>query len=125
MGEATVKFFDDLGARGRHLLPAKDDGTIRFDLSQRERTEHWMLEIRHGDVSVSRETSEADCTMHGDQELFDKIASGEESWLPLLFRGAVVVQGDLRLLMEFRKLLPAQPGAHHPRDVARARRFPG
>jgi predicted lipid carrier protein YhbT len=124
MGDATVKFFDDLGARGRHLLPARYDGTIRVDLSQREHTEHWMVDIRRGDVSVSRETREADCVMHADHDLFDRLATGQESWLPLLFRGAFVVEGDLRLLAEFRKLLPAPPGAHHPRDFARARRSP-
>lgn len=124
MGDATARFFDDLAARGRHLLPSKDNGTIRFDLADRERTEHWMLEIRHGDVSVSREIREADCITHVDHDLFDKIVTGEESWLPSLFRGTFVVKGDLRLLTEFRKLLSGQPGAHHPRDFARARRQP-
>jgi predicted lipid carrier protein YhbT len=124
MGEPTARFFNDLSARGRHRLPAKYDGTVRFDLTQQERTEHWLLEIRHGDVSVSRETREADCVMHADHDLFDRLATGKESWIPLLFRGAFVVQGDLRLFMEFRKLLPGQPGAHHPRDAVRARRSP-
>lgn len=124
MGDASVRFFEDLAASGRHRLPSKDDGTMRFDLADRERTEHWMVVIRHGDVSLSREIREADCIIHAEHDLFDKVATGEESWLPLVFRGALVVKGDLRLLTEFRKLLPGQPGAHHPRDFARARRQP-
>lgn len=122
MGEATVRFFDDLAARGRHRVPAKYDGTMRFDLTDRERTEHWTVQLRHGDVSVSREIREVDSVMHADHDLFDRLAIGEENWIALLIRGAFVVKGDLRLLMEFRKLLPGQPGAHHPRDFARARR---
>lgn len=122
MGDATNRFFDGLAARGRHLLPAKWDGSIRFDLADRERTDHWMLEIQHGDVTISRDIREADAIMHVEHGLFEKLATGEESLVPLLFRGAFVVTGELRLLGEFRKLLPGQPGARHPRDVARARR---
>jgi alkyl sulfatase BDS1-like metallo-beta-lactamase superfamily hydrolase len=124
MGEASVRFFDDLAARGRHLLPPKWEGSIRFDLTDRERTDHWLLEIRHGDVTISRDIRPADVTMHVKHDLFDKLVTGEESWVPLVIRGAFEAQGKLRLLTEFRKLFPGQPGAHHPRDFARARRQP-
>jgi hypothetical protein len=122
MGDPTVEFFTDLAARGEHALPEKHNGTIRFDLSNRETTEHWYLTIRRGNVTVTRENTEADCVFHGSRDLFDRMASGLDSWGPLLFRGEYVVQGNLRLLGVFRRLLPGQPGAHHPRDFARSRR---
>jgi SCP-2 sterol transfer family len=124
MGEASVRFFDDLAARGRQLLPPKWEGSIRFDLTDRERTDHWLLEIRHGDVTISRDVHPVDVTMHVKHDLFDKLVTGEESWVPLVIRGAFEAKGKLRLLIEFRKLFPGQPGAHHPRDFARARRQP-
>jgi hypothetical protein len=122
MGEPTVRFFDNIAARGEHLLPEKYDGTIRFDLSEHERTDHWLITIHRGDVSVSRRIAEADCVVHAGHAVFDRLAAGEENWAPPIFRGALVVEGDIRLLAAFRRLLPGSPGAHHPRDFAPARR---
>jgi hypothetical protein len=122
MGDPTIHFFTELAARGQNVLPKKYDGTIRFDVSDRESTDHWYVSVRHGDVSVSREMTKADCVMYASRELFDRLATGEERWAPLLFRGAYVVEGDLPLLAAFHKLVPGPPGAHHPRDFARSRR---
>lgn len=122
MGEPTDRFFDNLATHGQHALPAKCDGTIRFDLNEGGRTEHWLVTIQHGDVGVSRRIAEADCIVHIGQALFDRMVAGEEYWSPPIFRGALVAEGDLRLFTAFRTLFPGPPGAHHPRDFVRARR---
>lgn len=124
MGEPSTRFFDDLASRGQHLLPGKYGGTIRFDLTGREHSEHWLLSIDRGNVAVSREMAEADCVMHANPDLFDQLVTGRQSWMPMLFRGEFVVEGDLHLLTAFRKLLPGPPGAHHPREAVRTRRSP-
>jgi predicted lipid carrier protein YhbT len=122
MGEPTVRFFNDLAARGERMLPETYNGTLRFDLADRESTDHWYVSMHHGNVTVSREIAMADCVIHANRELFDRMATGEEKWGPLLFRGAYIVEGEVRLLTMFRRLLPGPPGAHHPRDFARSRR---
>jgi hypothetical protein len=122
MGDATTRFFDELAARGPHLLPEKYEGTMRFDLTDHERTDHWVLSIHRGDVAVARGMTKTDSVMHSSHEHFERLVAGEENWIPLIVRGAFVVEGDLFLLTAFRRLLPGPPGAHHPRDLAPARR---
>jgi hypothetical protein len=122
MGDAAARFFDDLASRGQHLLPDKYEGTIRFDLTDHEQTDHWVVSIHRGNVAVARDMTEADCVLHASQELFERLTTGKEHMLPLIMRGAFVIEGDLFLLTAFRKLLPGPPGAHHPRDLAPTRR---
>lgn len=118
MGAIAAAFFDSLAQRGSKILPAKYVGTIRFDLTQGQRTEHWLLEFKCGDLRVARESREADCVMHSGHELFDRIVTGEENITAALLRGAFIAEGDLRLLTGFRKLLPGPPGAQDPRSLA-------
>jgi hypothetical protein len=122
VGESTVRFFTDLASRGEHRLPETYNGTIRFDLADGETTDHWSVSIDHGNVTVSRSMDRADCVVHANRTLFDRLADGQETWAPMLFRGAYTVEGEVRLLTMFRRLLPGPPGAHHPRDFARSRR---
>jgi hypothetical protein len=118
MGAKAAEFFDRLAERGAHLVPSKYVGSVRFDLGEGQRTHHWMLEFSCGDVRVMRENREADCVMRSGAELFDRIVSGEENITAALLRGAYVVEGDLRLLTGFRKLLPGPPDATDPRSLA-------
>ena len=48
-------------------------GTVRFDIADGERTEHWYLHIRKGDVTVSHDDAEADCVISADIATFDAI----------------------------------------------------
>ena len=119
MASVTDAFFDALAVRGSHL-PPQAVGTIRFDLVDGPHTEHWLLEFDHGTVRVRHEYAEADCVVFTTARVFDRIATGEENVTATLIRGVIAVEGDLRLLSQFRKLLPGRPGARHPRSFAPA-----
>lgn len=120
MAGAIDAFFDDLAARGSHLLPSQTVGTIRFDLVDGPHTEHWLLEFNRGTVRVRHEYAEADCVVFTTYGMFDGIVTGKENVTAMLIRGVIAVEGDLRLLSRFRKLLPGSPDARHPRSFAPA-----
>jgi hypothetical protein len=110
VADATAEFFAELGRRGHEPLLQKLTGTFRFDVTGR-RAEHWLVEVKRGDVTVSRRNAKADCAMRADREVFDAIASGEANALAATLRGAAVIEGDVALLSGFQRLFPGPPRA--------------
>ncbi|MCZ7438647.1 SCP2 sterol-binding domain-containing protein [Micromonospora sp. WMMC241] len=106
-------------AAGRHPeLPETTSGTVRLDMLEGGRTEHWYLTIDRQDVRVERSAEEADLVVRADREVFDRIAAGRLHLAAALLRNDLAGQGNLRLLMTLRRLFPGPPDARHPRDVA-------
>ncbi|MFC4145085.1 SCP2 sterol-binding domain-containing protein [Micromonospora mangrovi] len=103
---------------GRHPdLPETTSGTLRLDISEDGRTEHWYLTLDRQHVEVSRSAEHADLVVRADREVFDRLAAGESHIGTALLRNDVTVQGDIKLLMTLRRIFPGRPGARHPRDV--------
>ena len=109
MTDATTEFFDTLARRGHEPLLKKVTGTMRFDLVQGTRTDHYFVAIKPRDLAVSNENVEADCVVRADRSLFDAIASGEENLMAAVLRGALTFQGDAHLLLAFQRLFPEPP----------------
>ena len=107
--DPTRAFFDDLAARGHEPLLLNTSGTVRFDLVDGRRVEHWYVSIDHGDVTVSHENTAADTVLRTDRSLFDRIAAGRMNALAAVLRGELLPQGDLSLLMGFQRLFPGPP----------------
>ena len=122
MSDRTAQFFDGLNRR-RHV-PALDvdAATMRFDLEHDDQVDHWFMTISRGAVRISRENRDADAVFRTAKELFDRIVTGEASPYAAWVRSEYRVTGDVRLARLFQRLLPGRPGAHHPREFARARR---
>ena len=111
----------DREVAGRHPdLPETTAGTMRLDLRNGARTEHWYLTIDHQDVRVARLVDEADLVVRADREVFDRIAAGRLHPAAALLRNDLTAQGNLRLLLSLRRIFPGPPDARHPREVARA-----
>ena len=118
MPDPTAEFFDTLGHRRHERLFEDTMVTVRFDLTGERETEHWFLEISHGDLSVSRDASEADCVVRADRGLFEKIVTGEANIFTAWLRYQVILEGGSRLgriFRIFKMLLPGPPGSRHPR----------
>lgn len=122
MSDRTAEFFDELGRRGH--VPAFDatSATIRLDLEHDHGVDHWYMTISRGVVQVSHENRDADAVFGTAKELFDRIVTGEASAYAAWVRSEYTITGDMRLARLFQRLLPGRPGAHHPREFARARR---
>jgi putative sterol carrier protein len=108
MGDATARFFDRLGALGHVPALGKASGTLRFDLKGRKRTTRWLVTVDKGDVAVSQRNAKADCVVRAEENVFERIASGEQNAMAALLRGAVEIEGDEALLLPFQRLFPGQ-----------------
>jgi len=107
--DATRSFFDDLAARGNEPLLQNDSGTLRFDLVEGRRVEHWYVSIDRGTITVSHEKEAADSVLRTDRSVFDRIASGRMNAMAAVLRGELVPEGDLSLLVLFQRLFPGPP----------------
>ena len=98
-------FLEELGRRGHEPLLAKARGTIRFDVRNGKRTEHWLISLDRGDVAVSRRKVAADCVVRTDKATFDRLGTGANPFTALL-RGALTYEGDPELLVLLQRVLP-------------------
>jgi putative sterol carrier protein len=110
MPDATAEFFNGLAARGHEPLLGKTKATVRFDISDGGRIDHWLLGIDNGALDVSRGSAEADCVISANKDAFDRLASGGTNALSSLLRGAISVDGDPRLIVRVQRLFPAPTG---------------
>jgi putative sterol carrier protein len=122
MTDATANFFDELGRRGHEALLEKVTGTVRFDLVQGDRIDHYFVSIKKGDVAVAGEGAEADSVFRTERSLFDDIASGRENAMAALLRGTLGFQGDPQLLLLFQRLFPGPSSSRDLGDAARSER---
>ncbi len=124
MTDSTAEFFEDLGRRGQEPLLGRTTGTIRFDLADGARTEHWLVAVTKGNVAVSRNNAGADCVVRTEKALFDDIASGRANMMAATLRGVLAIEGDTGLLVRFQRLFPAPvsaPAGSPERTVSRQR----
>jgi len=110
MADPTSDFFERLGQPGARRL-GNVTASIRIDLDRGKATEHWLLAIDKGNISVSRKNTKADAALHTDKEIFDRLARGEASPLASMLRGLVQAEGDTELIVLFQGLFPAP---HNP-----------
>jgi putative sterol carrier protein len=116
MTDLTAEFFDDLAQRGHEPLLGNASGTIRFDIANGKKTEAWFVTIDKGDVTVSRSGGAADSTLTASKVVFDRLASGKASAVAEVLRGTLTIEGDLRLLVLVRRILPGPSPARTRRS---------
>ena len=120
MTEPTRAFFERLAAQHQPFLKSLT-GVVRVDLVDGERTEHWYLAIRKGDVTVSHKGPEPDCVVSADLATFDAIVDGDMNAMAAVLRGAVDVRGEFRFMTALRQLfagpteVPDVPAAGYAR----------
>ncbi|MFY1694213.1 MULTISPECIES: SCP2 sterol-binding domain-containing protein [unclassified Solwaraspora] len=101
-------------------LPPRMRGTVRLDVLDDGRTTSWFVLLDRGKVQVSSTGSEPDSIIRSDRTTFDRLARGDDRFIPLLFRNSLVVEGDLGIADQISRALFADaPSGQHPRDFAR------
>ncbi len=118
MSDPTSEFFTGLARRGREPMLQRTSGTIRFDLADGDEVEHWYVGIRKGALTVTHDEGAADCVVHAEKELFDRLASGTANAMAAALRGVVEPQGDLQLVVQFQRLFPGPPRGCDDREEA-------
>ena len=118
MADQSSDFFNDLGRRGHEPLLEQATGTIRFDLTGSNGTEHWLVAIKRGDVDVSRKNSQADCVVRAERSLFDGITGGQVNAMAATLRGLLAAEGNVALLVLFQRLFPGPPAQSKRQPVS-------
>jgi len=114
----TSGFFAYVANRSPEPLIKNVTGTIRFDLADGAGTDHWLVTMKKGEVAVSNQNSAADAVVRADRAIFDEIAAGTKNAQAAFLRGAVAAEGDMDLIVQFFRLLPAPPRAEHSAKAA-------
>ena len=120
--DATAEFFRELSEREREPLLARVTATFRFDLLQGGKTERWLVEVRKGELTVSRRNRKADCVLRAEKELFDRLASGERNAMAASLRGELILEGDLTQLVQAQRLFTGPAVSRQSRRAAASRR---
>jgi hypothetical protein len=84
-------FFDELSRRGHDPLLDKLDGTGRFEIVDGGRTDQWLVTVKGGYPTVSREGGEADWVMRAGRDAFNQVIHGEVGALAAVVRGSMSV----------------------------------
>jgi putative sterol carrier protein len=109
MTEATAAFFHELEEREHDPLLQKIRGTLRFELENGKRAEHWVVAFDKGKVHVSQGDREADCTVRTKEALFAGLITGKVNAMAAVLRGDITVEGDRELILRFQRLFPGPP----------------
>ena len=104
--DAAATFFENLASKGHDPLLHHTSGTVRLDLRIGEAIERWYLTLVKGDIMVSHRSAKTDATIRMDKKLFEGMTRGSVNLNASLLRGLLEVEGDLRLLSAFDRLLP-------------------
>jgi hypothetical protein len=110
MVDRTAEFFEQVHQRGHEPVLARTSGRIRFEVASDGVTQHWLVTVRRGAVSVSHVDGVADCVVRANRECFDDVVTGRQNAFAAVLRGILVLEGDLGLLAQFQHLFPAGPG---------------
>jgi putative sterol carrier protein len=121
---STAEFFDDLSRRGREPLLRRVRATVRFDITDGDRTEHRLVSIDHGDIGMSAAEELADCVLGGDRAVFDAIVGGRMTVMVALLLGVLAIEGDPELLVLTQRLFPGPARSPRPDAVAGGSRTP-
>jgi SCP-2 sterol transfer family protein len=121
---ATVveEYFDTLARQGFQPTLRHVRGTVRCDLVRGGQTDHWLVRIDFGNLSVSHEYTPADCIIRTDVETFGRIVTGAVNPLVALMRGMAAVDGDEELILALQRMLPGPPDQPCPPSAASAAR---
>lgn len=121
MTEPTRVFFTRLAEQQQPVLRSVS-GTVRFDITDGERTEHWYVQIRKGDVTVSHDAGEAECVISADIRTFDEILAGKMNAMAAVLRGALTIEGKVVLLAALQRLFPGSSETPDEHQAGYARR---
>lgn len=118
MGTPTEEFFADLSRRRRDERLVGTTGTVRVDLRNGRRTDHWLITLDDGEAEVGRANAPADCVVYADQDFFDEMVTGRVNAMAAVLRGALTVEGRPDLAIQLQRIFPGPPDAVGPKQPA-------
>ncbi|MFY1615086.1 SCP2 sterol-binding domain-containing protein [Micromonospora sp. WMMD736] len=106
MTTATSDFFARLAGACQDPRFSKVCGSVRFDISDGDELEQWLLVIDHGKLQVSQSGDPASTVIRVSAQVAEAMARGEVNGLAAIERGEILVDGDLSLALRLGRLFP-------------------
>jgi len=95
------EFFTGLESR---VDPAKTAGMTNSYVFDVAGAGQWTVRVTEGAVSVTEGVEDADVTITGDAETFDRIAKGEQNATTAYMTGKIKIKGDMGAALKLQKL---------------------
>ncbi len=89
-------------------------GSIRFEIVDGDNADSWMVVVDHGQLTVTRQSGSADCTIRGDRSTFEDLVAGRTNANAAVLRGALAARGDVELLVTIQRIFPSPPPGWDP-----------
>lgn len=99
--DSVREFF--AGLEGR-VDPGKTAGMTNSYVFDIDGAGQWTVRVDDGSVSVAEGAEEAEVTISGDAETFDRIAKGEQNATTAYMTGKIKIKGDMGAAMKLQKL---------------------
>lgn len=107
--DPTAAFLLGLERSGFHPLIGQVNGSIMLQLAGPGGVDHWLVVLDKGHVGVANRAGPADAVVRIKRELFASVALGRSNLWAAFLRNDLQVEGELRLLVVFQRLLPSPP----------------
>ena len=95
------EFFEGLPGRVDPAKTAGMNNSYVFDIGG---AGQWTVRVADGAVSVSEGAEDADCTLSASEEVFTKIAKGEQNATTAYMTGKLKIDGDMGAALKLQKL---------------------
>jgi SCP-2 sterol transfer family protein len=105
------EFFAGLAAPGHIATFAGESATLRFDVTNGSKLQHWYVTINNGNVAVTRDNSAADVVVRIERPYLEDIVTGQLNAQAAMLRQVLTVEGDMAALMMFQRCLPGPGGS--------------
>jgi putative sterol carrier protein len=126
MSDPSRDFFNRINEQGFDARLGRARGTLRFDVDDGGRVEHWLVSLDRGAIHASRGAdAAADCVVRLDRAALDGVVSGNVNPTAGLLRGAIAATGNIDLLLYLQRLFPARQDAQDRNRTALAGRHDG
>lgn len=103
MSDMTQAFFERLAKRDYEPLLHSVSGTFRWDI---EDARSWYVNVNNGYLTVSRDTSAADCVAACSKEDFERMMIGKQNPTTLFMQGRMTFAGNPGLALMIQRLFP-------------------
>jgi putative sterol carrier protein len=101
VADGVREFFETLPAR---VDPGRTAGMTSSYVFEIEDAGTWTVRVEDGEVSVSEGAADADVTIRGSQETFEKIVRGTQNPMTAYMTGKIKVNGDMGAALKLQKL---------------------
>jgi putative sterol carrier protein len=117
--DVVTQFFGAIERQGHVPTLKRCTGTVRFDVADGPRVDHWRLEIAKGDITVLRSDEPADAVVRADRAVVAGMLRGDVNPVAATLRGVVVVEGDWDLVLLCQRIFGSAEFAPERREPER------